>query len=160
MDLRSKMHDLYKCFRQDKHSDYLDTKKALAKLSSTNTDEDEQAIMSECIATIIALEKHHKKIREEKQQIINHAAISNALKTLSYSESKALLVILDELNERDEGIIIASQCADKCKLTRSVVVNSLRKLDSAEIICTKSLGMKGTYIKILNPEIRDIKKSL
>ena len=160
MDLRSKMHDLYKCFRQDKHSDYLDTKKALAKLSSTTTNEDEQAIMNECIATLITLKKRHKRVTEEKQQIIKHTAITNALKTLSYSESKALIVILDELNERDEGIVIASQCADKCKLTRSVVVNSLRKLDSAEIICTKSLGMRGTYIKILNPEIRDIKNSL
>lgn len=160
MDLRSKMHDLYKCFRQDKHSDYLDTNKALAKLSSITTDEEEQAIMSECIATLITLKRRHKRVTEEKQQIIKHTAITNALKTLSYSESKALIVILDELNERDEGIVIASQCADKCKLTRSVVVNSLRKLDSAEIICTKSLGMRGTYIKILNPEIRDIKNSL
>ena len=160
MDLRSKMHDLYKCFRQDKHSDYLNTNKALAKLCSTTTNEDEQAIMSECLATLIALKMRHKRVTEEKRQIIKHNAIENALKTLSYSESKAFIVILDELNERDEGIVIASQCADKCKLTRSVVVNSLRKLDSAEIICTKSLGMRGTYIKILNPEIRRIKNSL
>lgn len=160
MDLRSKMHNLYKCFRQDKYSDYLDTKKALAKLSSTTTNEDEQAIMSECLATLIALEQHHKKLREEKQQIINHAAVDNALKTLTYSECKAFKSILEELNERDEGVLIASQYADKCQVSKSAIVNSLRKLDSAEIIYTKSLGMKGTFIKILNPLIRDMKISL
>ena len=159
MDLRSKMHDLYKCFQKDNHSEYLSTKKALAKLICTTTDEDEQAIMSECITTLIALKEHNKQLRKKRQQTINHAAVENALKTLTFSESKALTCILDELNERNEGLVIASQCADKFKLTRSVVVNSLRKLDSAKIIYTKSLGMRGTYIKILNPEIRNIKNS-
>ena len=34
-------------------------------------------------------------------------------------------------------------------ITRSVIVNALRKLESAGIIESKSLGMKGTYIKVL-----------
>ncbi|MDX5324286.1 MAG: GTP-sensing pleiotropic transcriptional regulator CodY, partial [Exiguobacterium sp.] len=35
-------------------------------------------------------------------------------------------------------------------ITRSVIVNALRKLESAGVIESRSLGMKGTYIKILN----------
>lgn len=35
-------------------------------------------------------------------------------------------------------------------ITRSVIVNALRKLESAGVIESRSLGMKGTYIKVLN----------
>ena len=46
--------------------------------------------------------------------------------------------------------MIASKIADKVGITRSVIVNALRKLESAGIIESRSLGMKGTYIKVLN----------
>jgi transcriptional pleiotropic repressor len=36
-------------------------------------------------------------------------------------------------------------------ITRSVIVNALRKFESAGVIESRSLGMKGTYIKVLNP---------
>ena len=35
-------------------------------------------------------------------------------------------------------------------VTRSVIVNALRKLESAGLIESRSLGMKGTYIKVLS----------
>ena len=35
-------------------------------------------------------------------------------------------------------------------ITRSVIVNALRKLESAGVVEARSLGMKGTYIRILN----------
>ena len=35
-------------------------------------------------------------------------------------------------------------------ITRSVIVNALRKLESAGVVEVRSLGMKGTYIRILN----------
>ena len=43
-----------------------------------------------------------------------------------------------------------SKIADKVGLTRSVIVNALRKFESADLIETRSLGMKGTFIKIKN----------
>ena len=49
-----------------------------------------------------------------------------------------------------EGILIASKVADRSRITRSVIVNALRKLESAGVIESKSLGMKGTHIKVLN----------
>jgi transcriptional pleiotropic repressor len=45
---------------------------------------------------------------------------------------------------------VAIRLADKYMLTRSVIVNALRKLESAGVIQARSLGMKGTYIKVLN----------
>ena len=48
-----------------------------------------------------------------------------------------------------EGILVASKIADKVGITRSVIVNALRKFESAGVIESRSSGMKGTYIKVL-----------
>lgn len=80
--------------------------------------------------------------------------IKSSIGTLSYSELEAILAIFEELNST-EGIIVASKIADKFQITRSVIVNALRKFESAEIIESRSLGMKGTYIKVLNKNLFD-----
>ena len=60
-----------------------------------------------------------------------------------------------------EGILVASKIADRVGITRSVIVNALRKFESAGIIESRSSGMKGTYIKVLNDfifeELEEIK---
>ena len=61
-----------------------------------------------------------------------------------------------------EGILVASKIADRVGITRSVIVNALRKFESAGVIESRSSGMKGTYIKVLNDvvfdELEQIKK--
>ena len=47
-------------------------------------------------------------------------------------------------------MLIASKIADRVGITRSVIVNALRKFESAGIIESRSSGMKGTYIRVLN----------
>jgi len=51
---------------------------------------------------------------------------------------------------------------DQAGITRSVIVNALRKFESAGIIESRSSGMKGTYIKVCNEfaygEIRKMKE--
>ena len=69
---------------------------------------------------------------------------------MSYSELEAIVNIMGELNG-NEGLLVASKIADRVGITRSVIVNALRKFESAGRIETKSLGMKGTYIRVLNP---------
>jgi len=76
-------------------------------------------------------------------------AVKAAVGTLSYSEQEAVVHILDEL-KNNEGLIVTSKVADRVGITRSVIVNALRKLESAEVIESRSLGMKGTYLKVLN----------
>ena len=49
-----------------------------------------------------------------------------------------------------EGILVASKIADRVGITRSVIVNALRKFESAGVIESRSSGMKGTYIKVVN----------
>lgn len=50
---------------------------------------------------------------------------------------------------------MATKVADRVGITRSVIVNALRKLESAGVIQTRSSGMKGTYIKVLNDAVFD-----
>jgi len=86
-------------------------------------------------------------------------AVQIALNTLSFSELRAADYIFSELNGI-EGLVVASRIADRAGITRSVIVNALRKLESAGVIQTKSLGMKGTYIRILNESLLDELKKI
>jgi transcriptional pleiotropic repressor len=73
-----------------------------------------------------------------------------AMRALSYSEVESIKHIIEELGSA-EGVVVASRVADRVGVTRSVIVNALRKLESAGIIESRSLGMKGTFIKVLSP---------
>ena len=74
--------------------------------------------------------------------------IKAALSTLSYSELEAVIGTVSEL-PGTQGLIVASKIAKEHSLSRSGLINGLRKLESAGLIETRSLGMKGTYIKVL-----------
>lgn len=112
--------------------------------------EKELSVLFEVIATFIAasckIQLDNTLKNEEKER---SAAIA-AVQTLSYSEATAMKSIFNSLNG-DEGLLVASKIADKEGLTRSVIVNALRKFESAGTLHSRSLGMKGTYIKVLNP---------
>ena len=72
---------------------------------------------------------------------------------------EAITHIFEEL-EGNEGILVASKIADRVGITRSVIVNALRKFESAGVIESRSSGMKGTYIKVLNDVIFDELKNI
>lgn len=78
--------------------------------------------------------------------------VKNLNDSLSFSERFSIKHILKEvLNSGSDGkIIVASKIADENGVTRSVIVNGLRKLEAASVIFTKSLGMKGTLVQITN----------
>ncbi len=90
---------------------------------------------------------------EVEQERRKKGIVDSAISTLSFTEHKAVIHILEEL-EGNEGVLVASKIADRFGITRSVVVNALRKLRvrSCE---TRSSGMKGTYIKVVNDFIFD-----
>ena len=66
--------------------------------------------------------------------------------------SEAVTHIFHEL-KGSEGILVASKIADRVGITRSVIVNALRKFESAGVIESRSSGMRGTYIKVLNDAV-------
>ena len=91
---------------------------------------------------------------ENAEELRRKPGEQSAISTLSATEIDAVKAILEEL-DGNEGILVASKIADRVGITRSVIVNALRKLDSAEVIESRSSGMKGTYIHILNDLILD-----
>ena len=85
--------------------------------------------------------------------------VKSAISTLSFSELEAITHIFEEL-DGNEGILVASKIADRVGITRSVIVNALRKFESAGVIESRSSGMKGTYIKVLNDVVFDELKNM
>jgi transcriptional pleiotropic repressor len=113
---------------------------------------EEDLILAEQAATVTGgeiLRSHAGELEEEARK---KAAVQIALGTLSYSELEAVQHIFDEL-EGSEGLLVASKIADRVGITRSVIVNALRKFESAGVIESRSLGMKGTHIKVLNDRL-------
>jgi transcriptional pleiotropic repressor len=109
----------------------------------------EDIILGEYGATVVGLEVMRSINEENSEESRKTAVVKAAISTLSFSEQEAIKHIFGELNSK-EGILVASKIADKVGITRSVIVNALRKFESAGVIESRSLGMKGTYIKILN----------
>jgi len=110
---------------------------------------DEDLVLGEFGATVVGLEIQRRINLQNEEEERNTEIVKMAVSTLSYSESEAIQKIFEELNGV-EGILVASKIADRSRITRSVIVNALRKLESAGIIESKSLGMKGTHIRVLN----------
>ena len=113
----------------------------------------EDLVLGEYGTTIIALTLRREKLEAERREAREKSVVQLAIDTLSYSETQAVQHIFSELDGM-EGILVASKIADRSGITRSVIVNALRKLESASVIETRSLGMKGTRIKILNPKLK------
>ena len=131
--------------------------KRVATLLAVRADEpfdDEDLAICEYGATIAGIEVSRGITLEEEEDNRQKNAVVVALETLSYSELNAVSKIFNELDD-DEGLLVASKVADKSGITRSVIVNALRKLESAGVIESRSLGMKGTRIKITNEYLRD-----
>lgn len=111
-------------------------------------------ILSEYGTTVVGLEMMRSVNEESAEEDRKVTIVRSAIGTLSSSEKEAIFHVFDELSGM-EGILVASKIADRVGITRSVIVNALRKFESAGVIETKSSGMKGTYIKVLNEVVFD-----
>ena len=119
-------------------------------------------ILSEYGTTVVGLEMLRSVNEESAEEIRKEQIVQSAISTLSFSELEAIVHIFDEL-EGNEGVLVASKIADRVGITRSVIVNALRKFESAGVIESRSSGMKGTYIKVVNDyvfeELEEIKRN-
>ena len=116
--------------------------------------DDEDLLLAEYAATVLGVEILHDRESAVAEDARKKVMVQVAFDTLSFSELEAVVNILKELKGM-EGLLVASKIADRVGITRSVIVNALRKFESAGLIETKSLGMKGTYIRVLNDYIFD-----
>ena len=116
-------------------------------------------ILSEYGTTVVGLEMMRSVNEETAEETRKVQIVKSAISTHSFSEREANTHIFEEM-EGKEGIMVASKIADRVGITRSVIVNALRKFESAGVIESRSSGMKGTYIKVLNDVVFDELKRL
>lgn len=116
-------------------------------------------ILSEYGTTVVGLEMLRSVNEESAEENRKVQIVKSAISTLSFSELEAITHIFEEL-DGNEGILVASKIADRVGITRSVIVNALRKFESAGVIESRSSGMKGTYIKVINDVVFDELKKI
>ena len=115
-----------------------------------NIFETKDILLAEYLGTLVGIEILYDRNRNMEERSRDRISVQMAMRALSYSEVESMKHIMAELGGH-EGVAIASKVADRVGVTRSVIVNALRKLESAGLIESRSLGMKGTYIKVLSP---------
>lgn len=106
-------------------------------------------VLAEYLATVVGLEVLDERARKIEERGRERLIVQMAMRAMSFSEVESIKHIIEDLGGVD-GVVIASKVADRVGVTRSVIVNALRKLGSAGIIESRSLGMKGTYIKVIS----------
>lgn len=110
--------------------------------------------MSEYGTTVVGLEMMRSVNEENAEETRKVQIVKSAISTLSFSELEAIIHIFDEMDGK-EGTLWQARLPTRVGITRSVIVNALRKFESAGVIESRSSGMKGTYIKVLNDVVFD-----
>lgn len=109
----------------------------------------EDIILCEYSTTVVGLEIMRSVREESDMEEHKKKNFSSALTTLTPLEQKAVTHVIHELDGQD-GTLVTSKLAGEVGITRTVIVNALRKLESAGLIKTRSSGVKGTHIRVLN----------
>lgn len=119
----------------------------------------EDIILCEYGATVIGMEMMRAENDETAEENRKQQGVLSAIHTLSSSELRAMRYVFKELQGSD-GTLVASKIAEKEGITRSIIVTGLKKLESAGVIESRSAGMKGTRVRILNPILIEELKNL
>lgn len=119
-----------------------------------NQYEIDDIILGEYVTTIVSLELLHGMHDDEEDVAQKKKQVGLAIHSLSYSEIYAAYCALSAL-KKTRGILIVSRVAGEYGITRSAIVNSIKKLNSAGVIKSKSMGVKGTAINIQNEYIME-----
>lgn len=109
----------------------------------------EDIILCEYSTTVVGLEMMRAVQEESDLEMRKQKTFSSALTTLTPLERKAVTYVIHELDGQD-ATVVTSKIAKEIGITRTVIINALRKLESAGLIKTKSSGMKGTHIQVLS----------
>lgn len=70
-------------------------------------------------------------------------------KVLSFTNLQAAVALFDALQQGSK-IITVKDISDQMGVSRSVIAHTQSILEAAGVIETRSLGMKGTYIEIID----------
>ena len=111
-------------------------------------------VLCEYTNAIVSLEMLRQEQERTQQLAMEAAAARLAVSSLTYSELKAVLAVLEELGG-DSGNVFLNGVASRSFSTQSTVTSALKKLEGAGVIATKSQGVKGKYIRVTNKRLFD-----
>lgn len=115
---------------------------------------EEDAALAEIAAALMGMVIDYEISKQQESDAADRQEATAAVDSLSYSELGAIKKIFSML-EGGEGVLVTSRIADEAGINRSVTANALRKLASANVIESRSLGTKGTYLRITNRHLLD-----
>ncbi|MBR1743577.1 MAG: GTP-sensing pleiotropic transcriptional regulator CodY [Lachnospiraceae bacterium] len=110
----------------------------------------DDVILNEYSATVIGLAMQRSVSEEMTEESSREEEVAALYQTLSRLEKQAILSILEEMSGQKEVLLITSKVSERVGITRSVIVNALKKCAGAGVLETRSAGKKGTYVKIRN----------
>ncbi|MDD2431728.1 MAG: hypothetical protein PHD88_00025 [Firmicutes bacterium] len=113
---------------------------------------DDAAVLIESVAALLGRRTALNVGKSADADKSNQMKVSVAVSSLSMAELVAVKHLLDELNGK-EGVVVASEIADKLNISRSSVASALEKLCAAQVIQKFSLGRKGTFIRVTIPQL-------
>lgn len=115
----------------------------------------EDIILCEYGATVAGLEMMRTYDEENQEDSRRYGVVKGAFNSLSSSELEAIICILDELKDSKEETLVTCRIADREGITRSVLVNAIKKFQMAGILVSRSSGTRGTHIKVINDLVFD-----
>ncbi|MCL6588555.1 MAG: GTP-sensing pleiotropic transcriptional regulator CodY [Firmicutes bacterium] len=119
---------------------------------------DDELLLAETASLVLSIYFYENDNVDNDTVDRQKATAQLVLDSLSFSELKAISNVFKDLNGL-EGFLVASKIADRIGISRSVIVNAMRKLESAGVVDSRSLGIKGTYIKIKNKNFLEALKA-
>ncbi len=103
------------------------------------------------IVTIEMTRQQHEKIH---QTAFETAQAELAVNSLTSSEKNAVECILNVLKTNDGNAeIFLNAIAAQTYVTHSTVTSALKKIEAAGVIKTKSMGVKGKFVQLVNKHI-------
>lgn len=112
----------------------------------------DEEVLCEYTSAIVSLEFVRAETERIRRQGVQMARAQLAVDALSFSELVAANAALAALpQESGEGTVMLNTVSGQTYVTHSTVSGALKKLETAGVIKTKSMGVKGKYIRMSNP---------
>lgn len=105
-------------------------------------------ILVEYTVGLIGMELSAKDEYALEKQLNDKDKVLHALHSLSAKEQTAISAVFSKI-EGLEGVLNIKSISENAGITRSQILNAIKKFESAGIIKTTSLGVKGTKIEII-----------
>lgn len=104
---------------------------------------------------VFAVKIIKEKIKLEKMTYLYKNVVNAAVSGLTLKELQGVDAVISSIEGSGKRVII-SDIAKKCGITRSIIINGLRKLECAGLIEMHSSGAQGTNIMLLYSGIKAV----